>query len=243
MCVLAGSNSRHNRVAYLDRSNRLRPGDILVEADGTRFDDGKATPDNVALVLRGPEGSRVGVVVERNVRTIDVILTREPIKITSVRGYIGKKAGMTGKVGVVRIKNFSGTMSDAVRAEIDGLKKRGTTNFVLDLRGNPSGLLSGCINTVSLFLKANRAVVYIVIKNRVVDTQCTLVDGVDLDSPLVILVDGNTASAAKVMTAALKENKRTVVAGERTFGKGIVQTVRQLKGGDNSGVAVTIARY
>ena len=67
-------------------------------------------------------------------------------------------------------------------------------------------------------------------------------NGVDLDSLLVIL-DGNTASTAEVMTAALKENKRTVVVGERTFGKGIVQTVRQLEGGDNGGVAVTIARY
>jgi len=64
----------------------LRPGDVLVEADGTRFDDGKATPDDVALVVRGPEGSRVGVVVERDGRTMDFILTREPIKITSVRG-------------------------------------------------------------------------------------------------------------------------------------------------------------
>jgi len=125
----------------------LRPGDVLVEADGTRFDDGKATPDDVTLVVRGPEGSRVGVVVERDGRTMDFILTREPIKITSVRGYIGEKAGVTGKVGVVRIKNFSGTTSDAVRAEIDGLKKRGATNFVLDLRGNPGGFLPGGIDS------------------------------------------------------------------------------------------------
>ncbi|KAL3773979.1 hypothetical protein ACHAW5_000579 [Stephanodiscus triporus] len=194
----------------------LRPGDVFVEADGTRFDDGRATPDDVALVVRGPEGSRVGVVVERDGRTMDFILTREPIKITSVRGYIGEKAGVTGKVGVVRIKNFSGTTSDAVRAEIDGLKKRGATSFVLDLRGNPGGLLPGGVDTASLFLEANRAVVYVVNKNGVVDAQRTLVDGVDLDSPLVILVDGNTASAA--------------------------ETVRQLEG-DNGGVAVTIARY
>ncbi|KAL3780166.1 hypothetical protein ACHAW5_010524 [Stephanodiscus triporus] len=74
---------------------------------------------------------------------MDFILMREPIKITSVRGHIGKKVGMTGKVGVVRIKNSLGTTSDAIRVEIGGLKKWGATNFVLDLRGIPSGLLPG----------------------------------------------------------------------------------------------------
>ncbi|KAL3822629.1 hypothetical protein ACHAXA_006414 [Cyclostephanos tholiformis] len=221
----------------------LRPGDVFVEVDGVRFDDGSATPDDVASVVRGPEGSKVGVVVERDGRVLDFILTREPIKITSVRGYIGEKAGVSGKVGVVRIKNFSGTTSDAVRAEIEGLKKKGAANIVLDLRGNPGGLLPGGVDTASLFLESNRAVVYVVNKNGIVDAQCTLADGIDLDTPLVLLVDRNTASAAEVMTAALKENKRAVVAGEQTFGKGIVQTIRQLEGGDNGGVAVTIARY
>jgi carboxyl-terminal processing protease len=224
----------------------LRPGDIFLEVDGVRFDDGRATPDDVALVVRGPQGSRVGVVVEREGKTVDFILTREPIKITSVRGYMGEKLGVPGKVGVVRIKNFSGTTSDTVRSEIEDLKKKGATSFVLDLRGNPGGLLPGGVDTASLFLDADRVVVYVVNKNGVVDSQRTLAEGVDLTSPLVLLVDGNTASAAEVMTAALKENKRAVVAGEKTFGKGIVQTIRQLEGADGEkygGVAVTIARY
>ena len=85
--------------------------------------------------------------------------------------------------------------------------------------------------------------VFVVNKNGVVDAQKTFTTGIDLDSPLVLLVDKNTASAAEVMTAALKENGRATVAGEQTFGKGIVQTIRQLEGGENGGVAVTIARY
>jgi carboxyl-terminal processing protease len=224
----------------------LRPGDVFLEVDGVRFDDGKATPDDVALVVRGPEGSKVGVVAQREGKTIDFILTREPIKITSVRGYVGEKAGVPGKVGVVRIKNFSGTTADTVKSEIEDLKKKGATSFVLDLRGNPGGLLPGGVDTASLFLEADKAVVFVVNKKGEVDAQRTLADGIDLTSHLVLLVDHNTASAAEVMTAGLKENGRAVVAGEKTFGKGIVQTIRQLESGDGEkygGVAVTIARY
>jgi len=221
----------------------LKPKDVFVEVDGVRFDDGKATPDDVAVVVRGPEGSKVGMVVEREGKTVDFILTREPIKITSVRSYIGDKPGVNGKVGVVRIKNFSGTTAATVKSELEGLKKKGAQNFLLDLRGNPGGLLPGGVDTASLFLEANKPVVFVANKNGVVDAQSTLADGIDLDSPLVILVDKNTASAAEVMTAALKENKRATVAGEQTFGKGIVQTIRKLEGGENGGVAVTIARY
>lgn len=221
----------------------LQRDDVFLEVDGVRFDDGKATPDDVAVVVRGPEGSKVGLVMEREGKTVDFILTRAPIKITSVRSYIGDKSGVNGKVGVIRIKSFSGTTAATVKTELESLKKQGAKNFVLDLRGNPGGLLPGGVETASLFLDDNKEVVFVVNKNGVVDAQKTFTTGIDLDSPLVLLVDKNTASAAEVMTAALKENGRATVAGEQTFGKGIVQTIRQLEGGENGGVAVTIARY
>ena len=194
-------------------------------------------------MVRGPLGSKVGVVIERDGKIFDFILKREPIKITSVRSYVANGGG-GNKVGVIRIKNFSGTTSETVKNEILTLKeKQGVTTFVLDVRGNPGGLLPGGVDTASLFLEANKPVVYVVNKNGIVDAQSTLVDGVDSTSPLIVLVDKNTASAAEVMTAALKENHRATIAGQQTFGKGIVQTIRQLDEGENGGVAVTIARY
>lgn len=220
----------------------LMPGDAFVEVDGVRFDDGRAAPEDVAVVLRGPEGSKVGVVVERGGKTLDFILTREPIKITSVKWYLGEMKGVAGKVGVIRVKNFSGTTAETVKGAMMELKGKGASKWVLDLRGNPGGLLPGGVDTASLFLEEDKPVVFVVNKNGVVDAQKTLTKGIDLDTPLVVLVDGNTASAAEVMTAALQENQRAVVAGEQTFGKGIVQTIRQLENG-NGGVAVTIARY
>ncbi len=212
-----------------------------MEVDGVRFDDGKGTPDEVASKLRGPEGSKVGIVMNRNGNTQDFILTREPIVITSVRSYISEKNNV-GKVGVIRIKSFSGTTASTVRDAYDDLKKKGATAFVIDVRGNPGGLLPGGVDTAGLFLEANKPVVFVVDKKGMTDNQSTYQDGIDLDSPLAIVVNGNTASAAEVMTAALKENQRAVIVGEQTFGKGIIQTIRQL-GYDNGGVAVTVAKY
>ena len=218
----------------------LQPLDVFVEVDGTKF-DAKATPDDVALQLRGPQGSRVGVVMERNGQTLDYILTREPIKITAVRSYLSSLPGV-GKVGVIRIKSFSGTTAATVSEQLAALKKKGAESFVIDVRGNPGGLLPGGVDTASLFLEANKPVVFVVNKSGVVDAQATLATGVETEAPMVVLVDSGTASAAEVFTAALKENGRATIAGEQTFGKGIVQTIRELSD-KNGGLAITVARY
>lgn len=182
----------------------VQPGDVFVEVDGTRFDE-KSTPDDVALKLRGPKGSKVGVVMERNSKTLDYIITRDAIKVTSVRPYLSNMGGgVGGKVGVIRIKSFSGTTADTVKSAYQDLKKKGAQSFVIDVRGNPGGLLPGGVDTASLFLNSNKPVVFVVDKKGVVDSQSTFADGIDLESPLVVLVDSNTASAAEVFAAALK---------------------------------------
>lgn len=222
----------------------IQPGDVFVEVDGTQFPAGdpNTTPDDVALKLRGPQGSKVGVVMERNGKTLDFILTRQPITITSVKSYVGGSVPGVGKVGVIRIKSFSGTTAATVSEKLKELKTKGCTSFVIDCRGNPGGLLPGGVDTASLFLDANEPVVFVVNKNGVEDSQLTLGSGIDVESPIVVLVDSGTASAAEVFTAALKENGRAVVAGQQTFGKGIVQTIRSLSN-DNGGVSITVARY
>ncbi len=214
----------------------LMPNDLFIEGDGFKFDK-TTTPDDVALKLRGPVGSRVGVTVSRDGETKDFIITREPIKVTSVRSYVAK-----GNVGVIRIKSFSGTTVELVKEKVEELKKKGVKEIVFDLRSNPGGLLPGGVETAGLFLEANKPVVFVVSNKGVVDSQETFADGMDLETPLVILVDHNTASAAEVFTAALKENGRAKVVGEQTFGKGIIQTIRELSD-KNGGVAVTVARY
>lgn len=225
----------------------LQPDDVFIEVDGTRFVDvaGPApTPDDVATKLRGPEGSRVGVTVSRSGDTVDYIVTRKPIKITSVKSYMSASPvqGVDGKVGVIRIKSFSGTTASTVQEQYSELAKNGAKAFVLDVRGNPGGLLPGGVETASLFLDNGKPVVYVVDKRGVIDAQSTLKPGIDMESPLIVLVDSNTASAAEVFAAALKENDRAVIAGEQTFGKAVIQTIRGLSN-NNGGIAITVARY
>lgn len=231
----------------------IRAGDVFVTVDGTPFDTPtsgdknlqsfSSTPDDVAVLLRGPPGSKVGVTMKRgDGQMLEYILTRQPITINAVKSYLIANDIPGGKVGVIRIKNFSGNTASKVREQYDMLRKKGASRFVLDLRGNPGGLLPGGVETASLFLDANLPVVYVVNKSGVVDAQSTLQVGLDLESPLVVFVDSNTASAAEVLTATLQEHHRAIVAGERTFGKGIVQTIRELSN-NQGGVAITVARY
>ena len=222
----------------------IQPLDVFIEVDGVNVE--KATPDEVAQLVRGPIGSKVGVVMERNGKVYDFIVTRDKITVTSVKSYLSDTKGPNGgKVGVIRIKSFSGTTSSTVTDAIAELKKKGATSFVVDLRNNPGGLLPGGVDTASLFLEENKPVVFVVDKKGIVDSQSTLTNGMELDSPIVVFVNDQTASASEVFTAALQENKRATIVGDEsdyTFGKGIVQTIRELSDG-NGGVAVTIARY
>lgn len=218
----------------------IQPGDIFIEVDGQNVE--KSTPDEIASLLRGQIGSKVGVVMQRSGKNTDYILKRDQIKVTSVKSYM---SGKSKDVGVIRIKSFSGTTADAVTEELQALKKKGAKSFIIDLRGNPGGLLPGGVNTASLFLEQNKPVVFVVNKSGIVDAQSTYQDGIDLEDPLVLFVNDQTASASEVMTAALQENNRAVIVGDgvdHTFGKGIVQTIRELSN-NNGGVAVTIARY
>lgn len=216
----------------------IQPLDMFVEVDGRNVRS--SSPDEVAQLVRGPVGSKVGVVMERNGKILDFIVTREKITVTSVKSYMGKN-----NIGVVRIKSFSGTTASTVSDTLDKLQKKGATSFVIDVRSNPGGLLPGGVDTAGLFLESDTPIVYVVDKNGVVDSQRTYTTGPVLDAPVVIFVNDQTASASEVFTAALQENQRAVVVGDgvdHTFGKGIVQTIRELSNG-NGGVAVTIARY
>jgi len=217
----------------------LLPKDVFLEGGGAKFDK-TSTPDDVALRLRGPVGSKVGVTVLRDgATTEDFIIQREPIKVTSVRSYIAES---NKQVGVIRIKSFSGTTGSSVKEAFQDLKKKGATTILFDLRSNPGGLLPGGVETASMFLEANKPVVYVVSNKGVISAEETFENGFDTETKLTILVDHNTASAAEVFTAAMKENGRAKIIGEQTFGKGIIQTIRMLENG-NGGVAVTVARY
>jgi len=210
----------------------LRAGDVLVSVDGT--DVGSADVTAVAAMLRGEERTTVRLVVRRGERTQEVPLSREALSTQDVA-----VERLRGGVVRVRVQAFTrGVGRDVRRAVLDRDRRR-ARGVVLDLRGNPGGLLDEAVEVASAFLDGGPVVAY-ERRGKPVRTLEALGGG-DVTTPLVVLVDAATASAAEVVTAALQDRNRAVVVGARTFGKGTVQEPARLS--DGSGLELTVGRY
>ncbi|CAM9211771.1 unnamed protein product, partial [Heterosigma akashiwo] len=223
----------------------LKPGDLLVDVCRTT---------RRAARLRGPPGTSVGLTARRpGGGDLELIVGREKVKIVGVRSSL-ETAPSGKKLGVIKVKSFSSNTAEDVRRALTDLRAQGAAEFVLDLRGNAGGLLPGGVDTARLFLREGQGVVYVISKSGVVDAQAAAADGPEasrrrrrrrhflfVDTPLLVAVDGRTASAAEVVAAALRENGRAKLVGKKTFGKGVIQTIEGLQG--DAGVAVTIAKY
>ncbi|MBL7953102.1 MAG: S41 family peptidase [Flavobacteriales bacterium] len=214
-------------------------GDEIVEVDGRRI-AGMET-DEVSKLLKGQAGSVVKVITQRQgMEPVTHSLTREEIKIPDVpyKGMIDP----ANKVGYIKLNSFTQTAGQEVRNGMKELKDQGATKLVLDLRGNGGGLLREAVNIVNLFVPKNELVVET--KGKIPEwdkTYKTLSEPVDAAIPLVILVDGQSASASEIVCGALQDLDRGVVVGERTYGKGLVQQTRDLY--YNSKLKVTVAKY
>jgi carboxyl-terminal processing protease len=214
-------------------------GDEIVEVDGRKI--AGMNTEEVSKLLKGQAGSQVKVLVRRNGgQPQEHVLTREEIKIPDVpyKGIIDVEGG----VGYIKLNSFTQTAGQEVRSAVKELKEQGATRLVLDLRGNGGGLLREAVNIVNLFVPRNQLVVET--KGRISEwdkTYKTLSEPLDPSIPLVVLVDGQSASASEIVSGALQDLDRAMVVGERTFGKGLVQQTRDLR--YNSKIKVTVAKY
>ncbi len=213
-------------------------GDEIVEVDGRKV--GGMNTDEVSKLLKGQSGTSVKVVTRREGATTTHTLTREEIKIPDVpyKGIIDAAQ----QVGYIKLNSFTQTASTDVRSAMKELKEQGATRLVLDLRGNGGGLLREAVSIVNLFVPKNQLVVET--RGRISEwdkTYKTLSEPVDAEIPLVVLVDGQSASASEIVSGALQDLDRAVIVGERTFGKGLVQQTKDLM--YNSKLKVTVAKY
>lgn len=214
-------------------------GDEIVEVDGRQV-RGMST-EEVSKLLKGQAGSTVKVLAQR-IGTEPTLhtLVREEIKIPDVpfKGIIDVENG----VGYIKLNSFTQTAGQEVRNAVKELKEQGAQKIILDLRGNGGGLLRESVNIVNLFVPKNELVVET--KGRIAEwdkTYKTLSEPLDAEIPLVVLVDGGSASASEIVCGSLQDLDRAVVVGERTFGKGLVQQTRDLF--YNSKLKVTVAKY
>ena len=215
----------------------IRPGDIIQNVEGKATDG--LTTSEVADLLKGPKGTVVHIAVLREGYTdpLAFSITRDEIPKHSVDVAFVVRPG----IGYVRLSGFNEETDTELAAALKQLDVSNLDGLILDLRGNPGGLLNEAVSISDMFLDKNQLIVshhgrasqerryYAVRGNR------------GLQEPIVVLVNGGSASASEIVTGAIQDHDRGLVVGEQTFGKGLVQTVSPLS--ENTGLALTTARY
>ena len=227
-------------VEAIENSPALKAG--IKAGDQILAIDGKSTlkmkVDDASKLIRGKAGTPIKLRLGRTGQNaFDLKLTRASIEVPTVR-YTLRQEG-NRRVGYIRLREFSAHAADQMQRAIRDLNTKKVDSYVLDLRGNPGGLLQASIEIARMWYNDGGIVKTV---DRVGGTEETKANRTALTNrPLAVLVDGNSASASEILTGALKDNKRAVVVGGQTFGKALVQSVHELA--DGSGLAVTIAHY
>ena len=215
----------------------VQPKDVITAIDG-KSTRGMTTEDAVKLI-RGAIGTKVTLELSRasgQVVTVDLI--RDRIELNAVDTRMNNAPGGT-KVGYIRLKQFNANAAKDMREAINELNADGAQGYVLDLRSNPGGLLMASVDIARQWLDEG---VIVSTKTRDGVKDIKRASGRALtDKPVVVLVNEGSASASEILSGAIQDNKRGTIVGMKTFGKGLIQSVRGLS--DGSGMTVTIAKY
>jgi len=215
----------------------IQAGDKIVKIDGKLAAD--MTLPEAVKSIRGEKGSKVTLTIMREgaEKPLEFTMTRDVIPIKSVRSTL-----LNPKIAYVRVSNFQSKTTSDLSAELEKIENGGKLEgLILDLRNNPGGLLSQAIDVSDLFLESG---VIVSTKGRESsqDMRATAhKKKTDRNYPMVVLVNGGSASAAEIVAGALQDNKRALILGTKTFGKGSVQTIIPLS--DGSGLRLTTAMY
>lgn len=217
----------------------IRAGDIITHIEDEELKEEVST-DEVVRKLRGPKGTQVTITIRR--AGID-----EPIHMTITRAEIPTRAVpyafmITPETGYIFLRDFTHTSSRELANAIDSLEKQGMKKLMLDLRGNPGGVLDQAVDISDIFLGKGAKVVYT--RGRTASSAQDFFapgEGPHFDKPLVVLVNRGSASASEIVAGAIQDHDRGLIVGQRTWGKGLVQSVYTLPYG--AGLALTTARY
>ena len=213
----------------------LKAGDEITKIGSIKVSDFE---DDAGELLKGAPGSKVELTYLRQGKTKTTTLTREAIDVKAVPFY----KLINNDVGYIVLTKFNRKTTIETKAALEALKAEGATKIILDLRGNPGGLLNEAIDVVNLFVPKGEV---ITTTKSVIEkynkTYKTRKDPIDTEIPLVVLVNGRSASASEIVSGGLQDLDRAVIVGARSFGKGLVQRPKKLTYGTQ--LKVTISRY
>lgn len=216
--------------------NDVRPGDQIVKINGIEI-QGKER-SQISQMLRGPKGSSVNLMLLREGTVINKTITREEIRQPNVP-YSGM---LDGQIGYIKLDKFLENAAQEVKSALDNLNKQKPKGLVLDLRNNGGGILQEAVKIVNFFVDRN--VLVVTQKGRNPEksiTYKTTQEPVSPNLPLVVLINGSSASASEIVAGALQDLDRAIVIGQKSYGKGLVQQTFNLP--YNSLVKVTVAKY
>ena len=213
----------------------LKAGDEIIKVDNVTVADFK---DDAGNLLQGGAGTSVEVTYVRQGKTQNATIQREAVDIHAVPHY----SMINENTGYIVLRKFNAKTSAETKSALRDLKNQGAEKLILDLRGNPGGLLREAVNVTNIFVPKNQLVVTTKSKVKKYNkTYYTKNEPMDTDIPLVVLIDGSSASASEIVSGALQDLDRAVVIGARSFGKGLVQRPKKLTYGTQ--MKITISRY
>jgi carboxyl-terminal processing protease len=214
----------------------LKAGDKITKIDGVPTRDMDLA--EAVLKMRGKIGSKVTLTIQREdgKKMFDVVMSREVIKVPSIRAEVLDK-----EYGYVKLRTFQERAGEELEKQLEKFAKEGALKgLILDMRDNPGGLLDQAVEVVDLFINKG-VIVTTESRGKEIDRREAKAEGTQPDYPIIVLVNGGTASASEIVAGALQDHARAVVLGTQTFGKGSVQTVIEMD--DGSALKLTIALY
>ena len=236
--VYIGVNSENDKITIISpiegspaQKSGIKSGDVVVKVNGKSIES--KTVDEVIKQIKGKENTTVSLTVERDGKEIDFDITRKTIVTKSVSSEVKED-----NIGYLRITSFDENTYKEFKENLSNLKEKGIKGLVIDLRNNPGGLLDVCVD-IADDLIGEGTIVYT--KDNSGKKEYYKSDKNELDMPMAVLINGGSASASEILTAALVDNNKAVAIGETSFGKGLVQSVKGLK--DGTGYKLTTAQY
>lgn len=213
---------------YPAEKSGLKAGDTILKVDGENVNYSTA-----ASKIKGKAGTSVVLTIQRNGKQSEVTVKREEIVVESVKYEVKEN-----NIGYVQITSFDKNTYKEFKTAVTALQKKNVKSLIIDLRDNPGGLLDVCVD-IADYLLGEGTIVYT--KDNSGNTQYYKSDASKVDLPIVVLINENSASASEILTAAIVDNKAGIAVGTTSYGKGLVQSVREFK--DGTGYKLTTAQY
>lgn len=211
----------------------ILPGDLIVSVDGVQY-----TAEEMSIAsakIKGEEGTSVKLEILRDTETLNFEIKREGIKVNPVEGKVIEK-----NIGYIEFSSFDEGTAEDFKSKYEELQKQGIQSLIIDLRNNGGGIVDEALKIADFIIEKNSIILYEVDKNDNEKVKKST-DNPIVNVPIVVLTNGNTASASEILAGALKDLEKAKLVGTKTYGKGVIQQIMTL--GDGSGLKITTEKY